>query len=372
MRFSTTAALVMFALDTKTTSLDPKVAPCIPEAANLEKVDDAPAIQAALRDCGANGQIQIPIGSLYNIMTPIDFSACRSCLFQLDGTLNISNKDEDWREKPAVFYFPGAQVARIVSNTGAGIINGNGMGGNKNLVPMFNITQGSSTLVFENFRIVNPLGTFFELDGHNSFVEFLGLNLTWSAPPSAVPSRLDGFSVANTSDVKIWRTNIDHVSSCINIQNGAVDSIFRDVSCISSRAGVWMDVEWQRTHNMQQMVRNIDMRDLKISQTTTATGVRAGNTGKFTATNVTWDGVRLDTVGSWAEITSCIGGPRECGDNPALAFGTELHLDVVFKNFDGTAWYNDVQPVCRDTAVTKNQCKIKVENVVIEKSPVHP
>ena len=123
---------------------------------------------------------------------------------------------------------------------------------------------------------------------------------------------------------------------------------------------------------MHQIVRNIDINDLIISRTTKATGIRAGNTGTFTATNVTWGGVRLDTVGSWTEITSCIGGTRECGNSSALAFGTELHLDVGFKNFDGTAWYNDVQPVCRDTGATKNQCKISVENVVVEKSYVFP
>ncbi|KAF1961410.1 hypothetical protein CC80DRAFT_236991 [Byssothecium circinans] len=142
-------------------------------------------------------------------MTPINFSPCRSCLFDHEGTLNISSKAEHWRVKPAGPHFPGVQVARRRSKTSTGVINGNSISGNEKLAPMVNTTQCSSTLVFENFSILNPLGTYFELDGHNPRIELPGLELSWSTPPATTPSRLDGFTITNTSDFRIRNTAID-------------------------------------------------------------------------------------------------------------------------------------------------------------------
>ncbi|KAF2640978.1 pectin lyase-like protein, partial [Massarina eburnea CBS 473.64] len=282
-------------------------APCIPDTANSPNIDDTPAIQATLQRCGINGSISIPAGSVYNIHTPIDFSPCHFCLFQLEGTLNISNTASEWHGKPAVLHFPSVQGARVVSNTGTGLINGNGVGGSEKFAPMVNITSGSSTLVFRNFRIIDPIGTFFDLDGANSEIEFVGLSLGWSETPATIPSLLDGFSIANTTGVKIWRTAIDKTRSCVNLQNGIADTLVGDTSCNASHGGVWFDVEFQRTANMEQTASNVSIRNVTIAHTDTAIGIRAANTGTFTATNVTWEDIHLDTVNSWQEITSCIG-----------------------------------------------------------------
>ncbi|KAF2266159.1 pectin lyase-like protein [Lojkania enalia] len=323
---------------------------CIPESGNSSLIDDSPVIGAALEACGEGGSVLIPAGRTYYILSTIDFSPCKSCELQLDGTLNISSNSTLWRGQPAIFQFPSVHDAKIYSASGSGLITSNSPGAQP-VVPVFNIISSSSSLVFTNLHIQNPIGTVFEIDDFSSDLEFQALTLDWSDVSRKAPyaSRLQGFSVTNSSSITIANTRIANMDSCIILQNGVSHVSAENISCSANRGGAWFDPELQR-YDFEQTAFDIMFRRVDIADADIATGVRTGNKGSFMARNVTWENVKVRNVGAWAEITSCIGGPRECGS----VYGTSLDLELVFRGVEGSARRLE-GPRCVNSAVTKHE-----------------
>lgn len=78
-------------------SSSPSAEPCIPQSANSPSIDDVPAINAALEECGNDRPILIPPGKTYNILSALDFSPYNGANFQLEGTLNVSADSTFWK-----------------------------------------------------------------------------------------------------------------------------------------------------------------------------------------------------------------------------------------------------------------------------------
>ena len=64
-------------------------------------IDDVPAISEALSTCGNGGTIIIPANETFMIRSPLDFSNCSACDFQLEGTLKLSDDLVYWERKIA-------------------------------------------------------------------------------------------------------------------------------------------------------------------------------------------------------------------------------------------------------------------------------
>lgn len=84
-----------------------KRATCVPKSAQNAGTDDVPAITAAFVSCGAGGTIQIPAGVEFTIRSVLDFSACKGCQFQIEGTMKVSDDLTYWEGRTAIFYTSG-------------------------------------------------------------------------------------------------------------------------------------------------------------------------------------------------------------------------------------------------------------------------
>lgn len=84
-----------------------KRATCVVKGAQNAGTDDVPAISAALTSCGNGGIIQISAGVTYAIRSVLDFSACKSCDFQIEGTMKVSDDLDYWEGLRAIFYVNG-------------------------------------------------------------------------------------------------------------------------------------------------------------------------------------------------------------------------------------------------------------------------
>ncbi len=69
---------------------------CTPTSAGSSSVDDVPAISKALSTCVDGGTIIIPAGKTFAIRSPLNFSNCHACNFQIDGTLKVSDDLNYW------------------------------------------------------------------------------------------------------------------------------------------------------------------------------------------------------------------------------------------------------------------------------------
>lgn len=84
-----------------------KRATCVVTGAQDEGIDDVPAITAALASCGNGGIIQIPAGITFAIRSVLDFSACKNCDFQVEGTMKASDDLTYWQGRAGIFYVNG-------------------------------------------------------------------------------------------------------------------------------------------------------------------------------------------------------------------------------------------------------------------------
>jgi hypothetical protein len=146
----------------------PKRDPCTPLAQGWEMIDDTPAINAAILACGNGGTIVLPADQIYSIRTPIDFTPCRYCEFQIEGTLLAARGQWDyWNRKDvaSIWKMDGVKGVRIRSVTGSGLVDGNaidyymgrfdsGMSATKAFA---DIKNGSSDVVIENLTLKNVM-----------------------------------------------------------------------------------------------------------------------------------------------------------------------------------------------------------------------
>jgi len=144
----------------------PKRDPCVPLAQGYETIDDSPAINDALKACGNGGTIVLPADQIYSIRSPIDFSPCNNCDFQIEGRLIVaSGQWAYWLSVDSTFSIPNVTGARIRSVTGSGVIDGNaveyytsrydsGIG----KTPAFaHVSKASSNITFENLTLKNVM-----------------------------------------------------------------------------------------------------------------------------------------------------------------------------------------------------------------------
>ncbi len=96
---------------------------CTPSSAGDPSVDDVPAISKALSTCGSGGTIVIPAGKTSMIRSPLDFSNCNACEFQIEGTLKASDDLAYWERKATILWLSNVAGATIRSLTGSETIS---------------------------------------------------------------------------------------------------------------------------------------------------------------------------------------------------------------------------------------------------------
>jgi galacturan 1,4-alpha-galacturonidase len=102
---------------------------CTVLANGFEVVDDSPTINDAIMKCGNGGSIVLPAGQYYSIHNSIDFSPCKSCDFQIEGTIIVAREQLNYfaNYNRSVFTIANATGVRIRSVTGTGTVDGNGV-----------------------------------------------------------------------------------------------------------------------------------------------------------------------------------------------------------------------------------------------------
>ncbi|KAF2275508.1 pectin lyase-like protein [Westerdykella ornata] len=304
--------------------------PCVPLANGFEAIDDSPAINDALKACGNGGTIVLPADQFYSIRSPIDFTPCKNCDFQIEGQLIVARGQWDyWRygfsngSVPAFFHVPNVHGARIHSVTGKGVIDGNAIeyyttrydSGIGSTISFFEIKNSSSDITIENLVMKNVMHRFIRAQGNSTNLTFRNLTLTmeeqWGDYPrnqyDAAGIELGMVSGVSISDITMafssMKTRVTGpVGICIPFDVGAHNIDVRRVTCKGAWGGVLVSMgaidyltsllrEPVPPSLTADTIGNIYVSDLTFSGNL-ATGIMSywfdGNTH-----NVTWDGVTV-------------------------------------------------------------------------------
>ncbi|KAF2009318.1 glycoside hydrolase family 28 protein [Aaosphaeria arxii CBS 175.79] len=332
---------------------------CTPLAQGYEQVDDAPAINDALKKCGDGGTIVLPADQTYSIRTPIIFSPCRNCDVQIEGRLIIANDWSYWNNVDSTLTFTGVQGARVRSLTGRGVIDGNAIsyyrgrwdGGISTYKPFAHITNGSTDIHFDNLVMKNVMHRFFRVDGQSSGVAIMNMNMSmeeqWGRysrnEHDAVAIELGETHSITVSNVSIsLRSRVEHggtVGICLAIDVDTHNVTASDIDCRGAWGGALIAMNIIGTIRPTAAQQLDTISDILISNLTfdgdTATGFRSYGFDSVIR-NIVWDGVTVIN-GNPATASLCwLKTHTSTPYYPTCMQHLRSHItDVWFKDFRG-------------------------------------
>jgi galacturan 1,4-alpha-galacturonidase len=302
--------------------------PCIPTKSLAD--DGVPAINSALKECGNGGTIQIPASSIYQVASEVDFSHCHSCTFQIDGTLNISADWKKWTNTNTIFQLTNARNVSI-RGSGSGLINGNGldMYGHWGYL-IYNSTSGIS---ISGLRIQSPLDDVFKISGSTT-IRLSDISIRTGNDTLTKTNSVSTIDITSSSDVRLSNISIKDVYDCVTVHWSSSDIHVSDSSCTSSSTGFVVDARYDQV--APDVISDISFSRLNVSKSSYATGFLALD-NEVHATNIRWDDVQVDGVGSAAAVVPCLGGTSQCWQGRGVRYEFE---GVRFSGYSGVATAN--------------------------------
>ncbi|KAF2744892.1 glycoside hydrolase family 28 protein [Sporormia fimetaria CBS 119925] len=318
--------LLTFALLALSFSFVLAVDPCIPTPGGWQDLDDAPSINAAIVSCGARGTIIIPANSIFNIRSPIDFTPCQSCDFQIEGTVQVGHGNWGFWAKKDFFQFKGVKGARVRSVTGTGVVDGNAIeyytqrfdsGMFEGTNAFFGFTDQSSEIRVENLVVKNVMHRFFRIIGNSTNIHLTNLTLSsveqWGAYPRNEQDTV-GIEIGEASNIDISAIDISFqaaqrtrgpVGVCIAFDRGARSITVRQITCTGAFGGVLVQmasIGWNYGTPSPVAVENIHVSDLDVDASL-ATGI-VTYPAVTTLRNLTWENVYVRN-GNPAPVELC-------------------------------------------------------------------
>lgn len=334
-------------------------ATCTPTSAGNEATDDTPAITKALADCGNGGIILIPAGKTYSIRTTLSFAGCKSCDFQIEGTLKASDDLDYWEGKNSIFQIESITGAKIHSLTGTGSIDGNGQAAYDRFAadssyarPTLMYITKSTGITVDNLDFINAPNVFHSTAGNSKDIVYSNIHLASKSTSDNAAKNTDGWDVGAASYVTLTNINVSNQDDCVafkpggflplfisstpkempsNVETGANYVTVTNITCTGSHG---LSVGSLGKTNTDT-VTNIYVSDATMINSSKAVGIKyyPGGFGNAVVKNVTYDGVTVTNSDYAIQIQSCYGQDADyCTTNPSNA----TLEDIYFKNFKGT------------------------------------
>ncbi|KAF2740072.1 pectin lyase-like protein [Polyplosphaeria fusca] len=377
-----------FAASVAASSIRSRRATCTAAAQGWETLDDVPAINAAIAECGpTGGTILLDSQNSYSIRSRIDLTSCKQCELQIESQLHVTLNDFDfWWAQGSIFRIAGVDGLTIRSLTGKGLIDGHAQPfynrpvktRTLNAPHMMHITNSSSNVRISDLTLKNAPLRFFRLDGNSTGLRFNGINIDVHGAYSALSHagrEIFGFELADVSDVVIDTVNMNvgtdsnletphstwPVGVCASFDRGTSNVLVANFVCTHAWRGVVSMQGNAATVNTFPQVTGKDVRDVYVRNltfdgaTAAYSGVAAGYTSSLekrldgSLHNVTWDGVTVveggaldgprcnqgcTEAGCWG-LCGCCSCTENYAEYCTASDGKSLYSGVTFKDFKG-------------------------------------
>jgi galacturan 1,4-alpha-galacturonidase len=309
---------------------------CTPSSAGNGSVDDVPAISKALSTCGDGGTIIIPAGQTFAIRSPLDFSNCHACNFQIDGTLKVSDDLDYWEGKSAFFLVSNVVGATFHSLTGSGLIDGSGQkywdyfASHKTYRrPYLVQVSNSFNTVFTNIKLKNAPMFFIALTGDSSNITFSELDLSAVSTSENPPANTDGIDPGDSSHITIRNVHIRNGDDCVAFKNGSSNIIVNNITCIGSH-GLSIGSLGSKSGG-SYIVQNIYVSNATMINCSAATRIKffpgGPSHGTVFVSNVTYKDITVDNCDYALQVDNCYESTSDtCKQNPSSAKLLDIRL----------------------------------------------
>ncbi|KAJ3193432.1 hypothetical protein HDU83_007798 [Entophlyctis luteolus] len=314
---------------------------CTPVSGGSASIDDSPAINSAISMCAAGGTIVIPAGKTFMIASPLLFTGCTGCIFQIEGTLKVKNDYSYWQFHKQIMLVSNINGLTMTSTSGTGLFDGNGQASydafaaNTSLVrPTLLYITGSSSITVSNLHFKNAPNVFISTTGSSAGIVFDSLVLKAVSLSSNAAKNTDGFDIGSSNNVVLQNITVTNDDDCIAFKPGANGVVVNKITCSGSH-GISVGSLGGKAGTID-IVNNVTVTSATMVNSTKAVGIKlysGGSThGSALVTNVTFDGVTVKNSGYAVQIQSCYNSADTCSSSPSTATIT----GVYFKNFSGT------------------------------------
>jgi galacturan 1,4-alpha-galacturonidase len=302
---------------------------CTPTSAGGSSVDDVPAISKALSTCGDGGTIIIPAGQTFTIRSPLNFSNCHACNFQIDGTLKVSDDLNYWEGKSAFFLVSNVVGATFHSLTGSRLIDGSGQkywdyfASHKTYRRPFLVQVNNSfNTVFTNIKLKNAPMFFIAITDGSSNITFSELDLSAVSTSENPPANTDGIDPGDSSHIIIRNVHIRNGDDCVAFKNGSSNIIVNNITCIGSH-GLSIGSLGLKSRG-PYIVQNIYVSNATMINCSSATRIKfypgGPSHGTVLVSNVTYKDITVDNCNYAFQVDNCYESTlNTCKQNPSTA-----------------------------------------------------
>jgi hypothetical protein len=335
---------------------------CTPDAHADPAVDDAPAINTALKDCGDKGTILLPANRTYTLASSIDLSPCRACDFQINSVLQLTADWGAWFLQPAVFNIKNVTAAVIRSDSGTGLIDAQYYGLSEgSLVPfsnirLFSITDQSSQIHVSGLRIKNVPSTAFAISGGSTALRFSDITFENQVRR--------GYEVQDASHVYVWNNTIRAGEMCVRVAPNSTNVQVEDSACIVNgtlngggrNSGIELSFG-SSADNVVQWVRNVFVKRVRFVGTMDAVSLKSGSNNAVSVEvfNATFTDIDLEgPVRRPVYLGAGDLGDQGCGQDKCTKWNV---TNVTLRDFEGSATERTAL-VCESTG---DVCQFTVE-----------
>lgn len=292
----------------------PKRDTCTPSSASNSSIDDVPAIRKALLACGNGGIIIIPSGKTFMIRSPLDFSDCRGCEFQIEGTLKVSDDLDYWEGRTACFMLENIAGMIIRSVTGLGLIDGSGQAfwdyhANHTSYqrPFLIVMKNAANITFTNFRLKDSPRWFITVNDSSVNIKFSELVLSAISTSHNIPINTDGIDTADSSNITISNVHITNGDDCICFKTGSNYVSVNNVTCVGSRGLSVGSLGLTAGHTDE--VKNVYVSDVKMINSTPAVRIKmypgGPSHGKVFVSNITFEKITVENCDYAFRVQTC-------------------------------------------------------------------
>jgi galacturan 1,4-alpha-galacturonidase len=291
-----------------------KRATCTPKSAGDPAVDDVPAIQAAIQECGNGGIIVLPAGVTFAMNSQLLLKGCVNCQIQIEGTLKASDDVALWNEINPMINIEGITGATITSLTGKGVIDGNGQksydafGQGQDIYrPVVMSVNGCKDVSITNFAIVQAPVAFINVGAQSTNIKFSNLDLSARSSSQYNPRNTDGFDIGSSSYISLDKIRIENQDDCVAFKPAADHVTVTNIECIGSH-GLSIGSLGKYPGN-NDTVTNVLVKGATVRGADKAAGIKIYPGGSEFGTawvkNVTWEDVKVDNCDYAFQAEAC-------------------------------------------------------------------
>ena len=309
---------------------------CTPTSAGNSSIDDVPAIGKALLECGDGGIIIIPPGKTFMIRSPLDFSDCKNCEFQIEGILKVSDDLNYWGSRIACLTLENVVGVTIRSLSGSGLIDGSGQAfwdyhANHSSYqrPFLIVMKNAVNITFTNFRLENSPRWFITVNDSCLNIRLSELVLSAVSTSHNIPINTDGIDTADSSNITISNIHITNGDDCVCFKTGSNYISVKNVTCVGSR-GLSVG-SLGLTAGKTDEVKNLYVSDVKMINSTPAVRIKVypgdPSHGKVVVSNVTFERITVENCDYAFRVQTCyLSKETICKEAPSAALLSNIKL----------------------------------------------